>query len=586
MRIKPDGGFKLDAKSFRFLHVSSCFPRKGADLLLWAYGRVFRASDDVTLVIKTFRNPHNEIYRWLADARGDDAEFPHVLVIEDDYTDAQLKALYGQCQALVAPSRAEGFGLPMAEAMLSGLAVITTGWSGQVDFCNADTAWLVDFVFSRANTHFNLSASLWAEPDEVHLAQLMREVYETPENERNRRVAAGQKLLSERFLWSHTAARMVKSARRWATRGEPSDPRVGWVSTWNTRCGIASYSQHLLAAISGDITVLAAHCDSQTAEDKPNVRRCWASGETDDLTSLAAAVDELELDTLVVQFNYGFFSLEKLSAFISRQLDAGRTVVVVLHSTVDPLHAQHKKLSIVLPALQRCQRVLVHSPDDMNRLKEHGLIENVSLFPHGIVDFKPSRQPSDAEEGRLRLASYGFFLPHKGLVELVEAVALLTRRGIAVRLDMINAKYPALESEMLIWNVCKLIKERQLEDTVFLTTDYLKDEDSLNRIGTADLILFPYQKTGESSSAAVRQGIASGRPVAVTPLDIFEDVEPAVFKLPGTSPAEIAKGILAFMKHDPSMRQRKQQSAADWCSEHYYSKVGPRLYRMLVALRK
>jgi glycosyltransferase involved in cell wall biosynthesis len=222
----------------------------------------------------------------------------------------------------------------------------------------------------------------------------------------------------------------------------------------------------------------------------------------------------------------------------------------------------------------------------MNRLKEHGLIENVSLFPHGIVDFKPSRQPSDAEEGRLRLASYGFFLPHKGLVELVEAVALLTRRGIAVRLDMINAKYPALESEMLIWNVCKLIKERQLEDTVFLTTDYLKDEDSLNRIGTADLILFPYQKTGESSSAAVRQGIASGRPVAVTPLDIFEDVEPAVFKLPGTSPAEIAKGILAFMKHDPSMRQRKQQSAADWCSEHYYSKVGPRLYRMLVALRK
>jgi hypothetical protein len=80
-RIVPDPDFRLQAKSFRFLHVSSCFPRKGVKAMLHAYAQAFRAHDDVTLIIKTFENPHNDIHQWLQDAQAGDATFPDVQIL-------------------------------------------------------------------------------------------------------------------------------------------------------------------------------------------------------------------------------------------------------------------------------------------------------------------------------------------------------------------------------------------------------------------------------------------------------------------------------------------------------------------------
>ena len=48
-------------RSFRFVHISSAFPRKGVDVLLEAYFAEFDGSSDVSLVLKTFPNPHNEV---------------------------------------------------------------------------------------------------------------------------------------------------------------------------------------------------------------------------------------------------------------------------------------------------------------------------------------------------------------------------------------------------------------------------------------------------------------------------------------------------------------------------------------------
>jgi O-antigen biosynthesis alpha-1,2-mannosyltransferase len=586
-RITPDASYKLEAKTFRFLHVSSCFPRKGADVMLRAYGRAFRASDNVTLVIKAFPNPHNEIHRWLEEAQANNPDFPDVLILETDYSDSELKALYSQCHALVAPSRAEGFGLPMAEAMLSDLAVITTAWGGQTDFCTPETAWLIDYSYARAKTHFGLTASVWAEPDEEHLAALMKEVFTTPREVRNARIRAGRRLLRERFSWTHAAQRMVDAARACAQRIEIKAPRIGWVTTWNTRCGIATYSEHLINNLPAGVTVLAPHASTTTGEDGSNVCRCWSAGDLNDLTDLVKAIETHALDTLVIQFNYGFFDLATFGQFLVQQIESSRSIVVTMHATIDPVHAPHKQLSLLAPALKRCHRVLVHSPYDMNRLKQLGVIDNVTLFPHGILDYTPpAKAPLDRDRPFV-MASYGFFLPHKGLLELIDSMFILRERGFNIRLNMVNAAYPASESTDIIDQAKRQLESLDLREIVSLCNDYLSEAESLKKLADADLVVFPHQETGESSSAAVRYGIASGRPVAVTPLNIFEDVEAAVHFLPGQSPKEIAEGLAVLvdlLRSEDDTIKEKEDSCAKWQQEHSYSRLGPRLYGILTSL--
>lgn len=582
LRIQANSSFSVKSKDFKFLHVSSCFPRKGADVLLKAYGDAFTSADPVTLIIKTFKNPHNLIHEWLAEAASQKSDFPHVVVIEDDLTDSQLKSLYLSSDALVAPSRAEGFGLPLAEAMLSDLPVITTGWSGQTDFCSDETSWLIDYSFSPAQSHFELFGSVWAEPKRTHLGEIMREVYNTPIAHRKQKSLRGKELLLKEFTWQVVSARLVASAQKWSTSLKSANGTVGWITSWNTRCGIATYSEHLADSFPAPLRILASHASDLVTVDDEAVVRCWTASEDERLLELSAQIELLSLDILVVQFNYGFYNFQSFSDFINKQVDKGRVVVVVMHATVDPTHVPHKKLSMLKAALSRCDRILVHAIADMNRLKEHSLVDNVAIFPHGILDYSiktPGYNPI------FKIASYGFFLPHKGLLELIEAVGILRDKGVKVELHMINAEYPALESKELILEAKNKIVELSLQDVIILNTAFLPDDLCLESLSGMDLIVFPYQNTGESASGAVRYGLVTGRPVAVTPLPIFDDVKSAVHHLPGMTPLEIACGIESLIKNiDSDQGKNVAANAERWRDAHRYSKVASRLHNILQAL--
>lgn len=578
------------AERLKLLHVSSCFPRKGVDVLLKAYGQAFTADDAVVLIIKTFPNPHHDIQQQVAEWRGALPNAPAIELIVHDLPDSALRALYTLADVLVAPSRGEGFGLPLAEAMLHRLPVIVTGAGGQSDFCTPDTAWLIDYRYERARTHLQAAASVWFEPDVEHLTHLLSEFHQAWRNGQldvmtAQRVNAADALIRSRFTWSEVAKASVE-AIAWAAE-QPllkKAPRLGTVTSWNSACGIATYSNKLLQPAFGLNCHVFANDDAVlTAGDHLNIERCWTAGDHDSLDRLKAAIEAAGVDTLLLQFNFSFFNLKAFASLLDWAHGRGIRTLVVFHSTADVTHGDTlKSLRDLRESLAKSARLLVHSVGDMNRLKDFGLRDNLLMFPHGVIDTPPPapgpRQLAANLKGKTIIASYGFLLPHKGMPELIEAFALLAKNDPALHLLLVNAQYPVPASAELADTCRGRIQQDDLRGRVTLITDYLSDEESLAWLGMADAIVFPYKHTQESSSAAVRWGLSTGRPVFCTPLAIFEDVADAVTFLPGTDSQSMATGLRENLDSGAKSLQET------WLRNHGWTNVSVRLRNILTSL--
>jgi glycosyltransferase involved in cell wall biosynthesis len=137
-------------KSFKFLNVSIPHHRKNIDLLVDCYYRTFSGEDDVCLVLKTsltkpkhkFEADVGSIIRE-AQVRHKDRPggLPHIEIIQSRIED--MNSLYKACQVVVSATAAEGFGLPLLEALDVGRLVIAPRATGQLDFLNDENSLLV-----------------------------------------------------------------------------------------------------------------------------------------------------------------------------------------------------------------------------------------------------------------------------------------------------------------------------------------------------------------------------------------------------------------------------------------------------------
>ncbi len=161
----PDGPrFPLPTeKSFRFLFVGGVSLRKGTDILLDAWSEAFSRSDDVCLVLKDhsgdlfYREDHAR--RRIEDLRSR-PDAPEIIHLDEFLPDRDLAALYRACDVAVFPYRAEGFCIPILEAMASGTPAIVPDFGACRDYCDAETSWLTPVRRIRAPVNRSFSVAL------------------------------------------------------------------------------------------------------------------------------------------------------------------------------------------------------------------------------------------------------------------------------------------------------------------------------------------------------------------------------------------------------------------------------------------
>lgn len=172
------------SQPFVFLSNFKWEQRKGWDLLLRAYWAEFKsaAKGRVLLRIKTYlpswepgpRDLNELLDAFAAEQGARRAELPPVELVQgEDMPRAALRNLYAAADAFVLPTRGEGWGLPIAEAMAMALPVIATNWSGPTALLSTHNS----YPLSRELTPLPGGQ---AEPSVRELRRAMRTVLEHP----------------------------------------------------------------------------------------------------------------------------------------------------------------------------------------------------------------------------------------------------------------------------------------------------------------------------------------------------------------------------------------------------------------------
>jgi glycosyltransferase involved in cell wall biosynthesis len=130
------------ATDFNFLVVAQGGPRKNLTGIVQWFIEEFKNDENVGLVCKTHLAGASQIDREMIYGQLETLLNNHkdrkckIYLLHGDMTESEMAALYThpKIKALVSLSHGEGFGLPIFEASYYGLPVVTTEWSGPVDF--------------------------------------------------------------------------------------------------------------------------------------------------------------------------------------------------------------------------------------------------------------------------------------------------------------------------------------------------------------------------------------------------------------------------------------------------------------------
>jgi glycosyltransferase involved in cell wall biosynthesis/tetratricopeptide (TPR) repeat protein len=199
-------------KKFKFLFVGGTIFRKGPDLLLQAYLDNFTAADDVCLVIKDFGGKSvyaGQTFESQIRAAQSQPNAPEILYLNEELPPDALPGLYTACDCLVLPYRGEGFGLPVIEAMASGLPVIVTAGGATDDFVRDEFAWRIPaqpWVIGHEVGGLKLAGAGWVlQPDVIALGRFLREAFGNPAETRRRGQAAAERA-RQFYSWKNSAA--------------------------------------------------------------------------------------------------------------------------------------------------------------------------------------------------------------------------------------------------------------------------------------------------------------------------------------------------------------------------------------------
>jgi glycosyltransferase involved in cell wall biosynthesis len=162
--------------------MGSSFARKNPCAAIQAFRLAFGNDERARLTIKC---SNAALFpKGLALMRAAIGKADNIKVIDRIMPPCEVEALYSEADAVLSLHRSEGFGLIIAEAMLRGLPVVATDWSGNRDFLTVDTGCPIGYRLVPAHDPqetYDHPDMLWPEADVEEAARALKELGASPQ---------------------------------------------------------------------------------------------------------------------------------------------------------------------------------------------------------------------------------------------------------------------------------------------------------------------------------------------------------------------------------------------------------------------
>lgn len=201
---------RTDAKeTYKFIVNAAWYPRKNLRNLITTFQSEFRRGEDVCLIVKTLNLGLNKgIQEELKDILSD-KDSANVYVREEEIPEYQLPSLYTMADCLVFPTRGEGWGLPLFEALACGIPVITTGYGAPNEVLRDHKGkplpgvhFLEYTEVMASDPYVYMEGKKWAEPKLAQLANEMRYQVEHRAEEKAK-ARETSKIIRSKFSWKN-----------------------------------------------------------------------------------------------------------------------------------------------------------------------------------------------------------------------------------------------------------------------------------------------------------------------------------------------------------------------------------------------
>lgn len=561
IRVIPNGAdqklFHADKSVARDLNkivfVGALVSHKGIDILINAFLQSAHLNPNATLDI------YGSSSLWgqapLFDEKEISDRFPQVRFFGARPQEEIARAFQtaGMC---VIPSRwFDCFPLTAVEAQVSGCPVVAFDVGGVREA----------FVDGK-------SGILIPEVSEEALVSVIQNLLTHPEKLSEMSKAA-EAFGAERFDWNKTAAGVIDFCEAGAESTTIAKKRIGFLSTWNQQCGLATYQRFMLDAFeAGSYVVFAEETLETISPDEPFVRRTWRRG-SEDFGKLFAAIKEADIGVLQLNCHYRFFPQPAFKEFIEKLKASGIKVTSVLHNLFT-FDEQLKHL------VQSVDTLFVHSPENKLEAIANGAApESVFVVPHGVHAFpKPTdaerknvRELLGCEDGEKLIVTFGFIQPHKGIEGLIEGIAYLNQRGIPARAIVAGKPHEEDQNGKPYLEALQArARELNVGDKINFLNTFVPDSDLGNYMTIADAIVLNYRSQHYEASGVCSLAVGAGVPVITSVAPPFAPFHDAVFHSTTGYPIPYA---LEALFTDASLRNELLENARRYTEKHSWNAI-------------